>query len=210
MKQSDTYGLFIFRNYIMVLITVFVLLIAGGIIIEDVLPYFSFNEKTYGHFVEVKWSLIGHLVGALLALFVGLFQFWKAFRDYNIDTHQTLGKIYVTAVVIGAGCASCLAWTSALAIHWTWSVCLQVGAFFWLTTVVMAVRAILQKRIQSHKEWMIRSYILTIIFVFFRWLIDLPFIASLGNFVERAPTVAWFSLAIPLFITEVILQWNSD
>ena len=43
--------------------------------------------------------------------------------------------------------------------------------------------------IQSHKEWMIRSYVVTFSFVSFRWLVDLPFVVDLGNFIERAPTV---------------------
>ena len=210
MKKTGTYTLNIFKNYLTVLTCTFLILFAGRYIIEDALPYFQFNEDVYGRFWEVKWSLIGHVTGGLLALAVGPFQFWKAFRDYNISAHQTMGKIYVTAVVIGAGSATYLAWTAALAIHWTWSVSLQAGAFFWLTSVIMAVRAIIRRRIQSHREWMIRSYVLTFSFVLFRWLIDLPFIAGLGDFIERAPTVAWITFVIPLFITEIILQWNND
>ena len=60
-----------------------------------------------------------------------------------------------------------------------------------------------------HKEWMIRSYIVTFAFVLFRWLVDLPFVAELGNFIERAPTVGWGSWVIPLGIVEMIIQWNA-
>ena len=186
------------------------IIIAGGIIIEDIFPFLRLEEETYGSLWNVKWILLGHLVGALIAIIAGPFQFWKAFRDYNIDTHRTLGKIYVTAVILSASCATWLAWTYIQEIHWTWAVCLQVGALFWVTCVMMAVRAIVQRRIQSHKEWMIRGYVLTIIFVLFRQLIDLPIFSNLGNLIERTPTVAWVSFVIPLFITEIIIQWNSD
>ena len=72
-------------------------------------------------------------------------------------------------------------------------------------TALMAYRAIRKRRIQIHKEWMIRSYVVTFAFVSFRWLVDLSFVIELGNFIERAPTVVWVSWAIPLFITEIIL-----
>lgn len=55
---------------------------------------------------------------------------------------------------------------------------------------------------------MIRSYVVTFAFVSFRWLVDLPFVVDLGNFIERDPTVGWISWVLPLFITEMVLQWN--
>lgn len=210
MKRSKTYNFFDFRNYIKVIVLVFLLLLAGGFIIDDVLPYLRFDKEVYGHFWATKWGLIGHIAGALLALIIGPFQFWKSFRDYNISTHQLLGKVYVAAVILGASSATFLAWTSALDVHWTWSVSVQAGAFFWLASLAMAVRAILQKRIHSHRAWMIRSYVLAFAFILFRWVVDFPFIIDLGSFVERAPSVAWVSFTIPLFITEIILNWNGD
>jgi len=43
-------------------------------------------------------------------------------------------------------------------------------------------------RIIEHKEWMIRSYVVTFAFVIFRWLNEVEAIKGLGNFVERGPT----------------------
>ena len=72
----------------------------------------------------------------------------------------------------------------------------------------MAYRAVRLHRYQIHKEWMIRSYVVTFGFVLFRYLDDLTRSMDLGNFIERGPTVGWISWAIPLFITEMILQWD--
>jgi hypothetical protein len=55
---------------------------------------------------------------------------------------------------------------------------------------------------------MIRSYVLTLAFVNFRWWMDLPFISTLGSPTERLTAVVWTGWTLPLFITEVVLQWK--
>ena len=65
------------------------------------------------------------------------------------------------------------------------------------------------KRIPQHREWMIRSYVITFSFVFFRFLNESAIAQSLmETFDERGPTCIWLAWAIPLFFTEVILQWH--
>lgn len=142
-----------------------------------------------GRFWPIKWWLIGHITGGILALTIGPFQFWKSFRTKFLSVHRWLGRIYLMAILIGSISSTYLAWTSALAIYWTWAIALQGLRFSWFFSAIMAYRAIRKRHIQSHKEWMIRSYVVTFSFVSFRWLVDLPFVVDLGNFIERAPTV---------------------
>ena len=119
-----------------------------------------------------------------------------------------MGIIYLIAIVIASISATYLAWTTALAIHWTWAIGLQGLAFAWICTVAMAYRAVRLHRYKIHKEWMIRSYVVTFGFVTFRWLEEIAKSFEFSNFIERAPTTIWICWAIPLFITEIILQWN--
>jgi Predicted membrane protein (DUF2306) len=50
---------------------------------------------------------------------------------------------------------------------------LRIGllAFAWITTASMAYISVMRGRILQHKEWMIRSYVVTFAFVTFRWLL---------------------------------------
>jgi len=193
--------------YVLLGVLIFLLLFALKFIIGE-LKYFSFNEELLGRYWSIKWILMGHLAGGILALIIGPFQFWKGFREKYMKLHRNLGRIYLIAILIGGLCSIYLAWTTALAIHWTWAVSLQALAIAWLGTAFMAYRSVMKKRIVLHKEWMIRSYVVTFAFVLFRWIVDLPFIVELGNFIERAPTVGWLAWAVPLFITEMVIGWN--
>ena len=120
-----------------------------------------------------------------------------------------MGRIYLTAILIGACCSTYLAWTSGIQINFSWALGLQALAFAWITTAGMAYISVMRGRIPQHKEWMIRSYVVTFAFVTFRFLNDSPFVISLmQKFDERGPAVIWFSWTIPLFVTEVVLNWK--
>lgn len=208
MKQSSTFRLLNLKSYLNLVLWLLLIVFASRFVIKDALPYFGFDQQVLGRYWNIKWWLILHVVGGILALGIGPFQFWKSFRIKYLKTHRWLGRIYLSSILIASISSTYLAWTSALAIHWTWAIGLQGLAVAWLTSAVLAYVAIRRKRIQQHKEWMIRSYVVTFAFVSFRWLVDLPFIVELGNFIERAPTVVWVSWVLPLYITEIVLQWN--
>lgn len=69
----------------------------------------------------------------------------------------------------------------------------------------MAYRAIRNRQIQAHREWMIRSYVLTWSFVGCR-IPDLAVVQSLGPGGDTA--LLWATWSIPLFLTEVALTWR--
>lgn len=150
----------------------------------------------------------GHVAGGLLALVIGPLQFWKGFRNKYVTVHRTLGKVYLISIVVASLCATYLSWTTALAIHWTWAISLQSLGLVWFCTALMAYRFIRLRRIQLHKEWMIRSYVVTFGFVLFRYMNGHPLFVEAGNFIERGPTIGWLAWAIPLFFTEIMIQWN--
>lgn len=208
MNQYLTLAPFKPKSWLILAAWIFLILFAGRFVMNDALPYFGFDEEVYGRFWGMKWPLIGHVSGGLIGLTLGPLQFWQAFRDKYLKVHRLMGKLYLTAILIGTISSTSLAWTTSLAIHWTWAFALQILAFAWFCTAAMAFISIKRRRIQQHKEWMIRSYVVTFAFVIFRWLAAMPSIIELGTFVERGPTLIWISWAIPLFLTEIVLQWN--
>jgi hypothetical protein len=196
------------KAWLMLLAWGFLIVFAGKFILQDALPYFGFEEEVFGRFWRMKWPLIGHISGGLLALVLGPFQFWAGFRNKYLKVHRWMGRLYLTGILIGTISSVALALTTGMAIHLSWAISLMVLAFAWISTAGMAFRFILLKRINLHKEWMVRSYVVTFAFVLDRWISSQPFFNELGPFQEIGPTVVWVSWTIPLLITETILQWN--
>ncbi len=190
-------------------IVLFLFLFAGRFIVKDALPYFGFDKETFGRYWDFKWPLIGHISGGFIALVIGPFQFSKTFRNKFMTTHRWMGRIYLTAIFIGTISSTYLAWTSAYRVNFSWAFGLQSLAFAWITTATMAYVSVMRRRILQHKEWMIRSYVVTFAFVTFRWLNDLTIVKNLMSaFEERGPTIIWLSWTIPLLITEIVLSWK--
>jgi uncharacterized membrane protein len=195
------------KSYLRFGVLLFLILFAGKFVLRDVIRYFGFDKETFGVYWDYKWLLIGHISGGLLALLIGPFQFWKKLRDKYAATHRLLGRVYLIMVLTAAICSTYLAWSSSIQLNFSWAFALQISAIAWATTAVMAYISVRSGRITQHKEWMIRSYILTFSFAIFRWLIDIPFVINLmEKSGERKPTMAWFSWVVPLLIAEIIFS----
>ncbi|MBU2527419.1 MAG: DUF2306 domain-containing protein [Bacteroidetes bacterium] len=165
-------------------------LIALYFVIDRVLPYlFNFNIEQYqDYYWPNKWWLVGHVFGGALALIIGPFQFSTPFRNRFLKLHRSLGKIFIIAIIIGSLSAIYMSVYVAPQVNISWSISLLVMALVWLASVLMAYRAIRLKRIQQHKEWMIRTYIITLGFVMFRILNENAFIRDvMPTFEERGP-----------------------
>jgi hypothetical protein len=60
--------------------------------------------------------------------------------------------------------------------------------------------------IERHREWMIRSYVATTAFVWFRVIVEFLEARSAGTSADRLAVASWLSWTIPLLVTEVMLQ----
>ncbi|RIW18251.1 DUF2306 domain-containing protein [Algoriphagus lacus] len=196
------------KSWLTLAFWIFVVAFAGRFVLNDALPYFGLEEEVFGRFWRMKWPLIGHISGGLIALVLGPFQFWAGFRNRYLKVHRWMGRLYLTGILIGTISSVTLALTTGIAVHSTWALALLMLATAWFFTSGMALRFILLRRVNLHKEWMIRSYVVTFAFVIFRWLNGMDWIHEFGKFSEVGPTLIWISWVIPLFFTEIILQWN--
>ena len=85
-----------------------------------------------------------------------------------------------------------------------------VGLFMlgvvWSTSSIMAFISIKNKKVDLHKDWMIRSYVITFAFVTYRFVEDILQALEIGTNEEIIVLMSWACWAIPLFIAEIFLQ----
>ena len=175
-------------------------------VIKNVPRYFVLTPESYGDYFWPKagW-LFPHVVGGLVAAVLGPLQFVPKIRQDYLQFHRVSGRLYVVMVLIG----SVASFGMSLQIkgdNAAYGLGLAGLAVAWLVTTGMAFVAIRRKNIAQHKQWMIRSYVVTFGFVTFRLLANLLDSTKLMPSHEIDAALAWACWAVPLLFTEMILQ----
>lgn len=180
--------------------------LSAAFFFRDALPYFTFTEVSYRLFWPNRYWVLMHVAGGTIALFCGLPQFFTALRERHRALHRWTGRGYLAGVVIGVSGAWYMSFHAVLG--WTMGVATFFLGVAWVVTTAMALAAILRRQYQAHREWMIRSYVVTFAFVFFRALFESPLFSEAGTRSERVSALLWISFMLPLLVTEVVLQWR--
>lgn len=183
-----------------------VLLAASGFFIFHARHLFTSAPAVLGKYQPVKWLLWLHISCGAVTLLTGPFLLWDNFRARYLRLHRGMGLAYVVAVAISGLCAVWLSATTAYQVNRPYAFSLHVWVAVWLCSTGFAFVAIKQRRIQLHKEWMMRSYLVTFAFVLSALLLKVPVVQRLGSFEEISPSLFWVAWAVPLFLYDVRLS----
>ncbi len=176
------------------------LLIAGPV------ATFGNIEKHVGHFGLVYV----HMLGGSIMLFCGTLNLYIGLTRRHFKYHRLVGRVYLIGGSIGALIAIVIALGPAhkkdgTVILTNVSTSLTALAIAWLAAAAMAWRAARNKRIDSHRDWVIRSYVLAWAFVFCRLVSRVPEVGGLGD----GQAFIWLSWVGPLIVCELALQWRA-
>jgi uncharacterized membrane protein len=165
--------------------------------------YIHFDPVHYYYFWRIRWWLAAHLGFGAIALVVGPIQFIPQIRQKAPQIHRWLGRIYLIAILFGTIAATYmgLVITETRALGQS----LLFLAVAWATTARVGWVAALRRQFNLHREWMIRSYVVTFAFVLFRLLGGLGAFAWLSDDASMVMN-SWLAWAIPLLITQVVFD----
>jgi uncharacterized membrane protein len=186
---------------IMLLLATSVFFVAGRYLTLDPDVYFSEQKVVYMAHITM---LIMHIVGAMLAVIIGPFQFLPGIRKGRwLKVHRWLGRTYLLSILFGGlgglymaqfaygGIISRLGF-GALAI-------------LWLYSAYRAYKHIRNKEIEQHRQWMIRNYALTFAGVMLRvWV---PLSGAVGiDFNTAYVVIGWMCWVPNLLVAEWIIR----
>ena len=173
--------------------------------------YLNYNQSAFEDALRGAsnyWSMRGwlllHITSGMIALLTGPWQFWTGFRQRFWRLHRWTGRIFLIAVSLG--CIGAFRLAIATTFGWAFGVALFFLATAWCATSAMAYYAIRKGKVEIHKEWMTRAYVVTFAFVIFRVLNDYSPLSHLQPDGDRIITIAWASWVVPLMFTEMVLQ----
>lgn len=168
--------------------------------------FLALTPEALGKYFSVRWVLIAHITAGGGALVLGPLQFWDRLRRYQVRLHRIIGLVYLLAIVTSSLGAVVLAYTTAYQVNWAYAFSLQVWVSVWIASTYIAYRTALKRKFQLHKEWMTRSYLVTLAFVLSGLALKLPFLQKYGSSAEISPSLFWMGWSVPLFVYQVILS----
>jgi hypothetical protein len=190
------------------LLTVLCLVGLAGIFFIAVaaLPYYRLDPNNFHTYWPRRWWLLSHITGGIVALMAGPVQLWLGLTERRPALHRQLGLVYIGAVLVSATAAYYLAWHTDISA--VFGAGLASLATAWLVTTGLAFAAVQRSLYDQHKEWMIRSYVVTTAFVTFRALVVVLAKGAVGGppNITHFEIASWFCWAVPLLITEAWLQ----
>ena len=168
------------------------------------LPYLLSSEYGSDTYAGRRGWLLVHIAGGAVALLTGPPQLWLGLTDRTATLHRLVGLTYISAVAVSSMAAF------YLAVHTEVGFAFGAGLFglavAWTTTTGRAVVAIRRCLIEQHMEWMIRSFVVTFAFVFFRMMFQLLQAIEVGTLTDQLAVASWGCWAVPLLVTEALLQ----
>jgi uncharacterized membrane protein len=163
--------------------------------------FFDPQSPQWAHFNPIRWHLIPHGVAGYIALGVGASQFSTRLRQRHTSLHRLFGKVYIGATFIVAPVA---VWMAFINSPWFLIVFTVFQAIVLMLFTAIAYICIRRRDFPHHREWMIRSYSILLLFLEGRVLMAIPVLGRRG--MDSVVLVNWACIAITLVVVEIYLR----
>jgi hypothetical protein len=172
------------------------------------LPVLSFSNEArhFGHFGVLYF----HAFGGTVMLFLGAINLYIGATRTQFRFHALIGRTYLIGGMFGVAAAVLITASSAhkpasAGLFTNTTISLLTLSFAWLAASAMAYRAVRNRRFDSHRNWMVRSYVLVWAFVFCRLAGRVQSVEEMGG----GNAFIWLSWVGPLIVGEIALQWRA-
>lgn len=200
-NRSTNYG---FLMYLIILLVAIYIAVIYFIMDPTALPFMQLKMNTEGLPFEPWENLFyAHIIIGFVSLALGPFLFLNRTKKTE-KFHVNLGIVYTSTIFINALIVP------FLAIYATGGI--TSGAVFliidtaWLATTWLGVWRMAQKKFSFHKEWMIRSYTITMVFVPFRILVALLSIVFGASNALVYPLSISLAIILNLSVAEIYIH----
>jgi Predicted membrane protein (DUF2306). len=195
------------------------LFLSVAIMLPFIIPYLTLNSASSRIVISSRSlqypALVCHIALAFIALLAGFLQFHRTLRKNRPSLHILLGKVYTGSVFASGGLALIV---TGYEPDFGRALSFLFLDLLWLITTAMGYRSAVTKNWQSHKQWMIRSFAMTLTAVSARAMVPLLILMYLllhqfslpdgrmGMIEEILNNNIWAALIVNLIIVEWFLR----
>lgn len=190
-------------RYLIYLLSVIVLLLAAayplsyaGLLdprlrLKEGSPFNDIGVHLVQDFIAPRWlPFLAHVLGGMIALALGPFQFMDNLRAARPQLHRSLGYAYFLGILVGGlgGLVSATRAWGGPVTHWGFGAL----AIAWLGSSGWGLRLAMSGRLREHQAWMRLSYGITLTAVSLRVQLPILHLAGLSE-LHAYQVVAWSS-----------------
>ena len=166
------------------------------------------KDPVWQHYQPFKWWLLPHGLAGACALVLGPMQFSDALRRRYTKLHRIAGRIYVAGALIAAPLGIYIQhFQERFGAPRSFSMAAASHGTLWMVTTAIAFAFILKGKVQQHRQWMTRSFVVgPMVFLGVRVILGVTGLENRGP--AAVETVVWVCLASAILLADIMLQWQ--
>lgn len=159
-------------------------------------------DPLWEYYRTVRGVLVPHGIAGAIVLCLGATQFSTRLRERHTHWHRIFGRCYLIGVAIAASVSIYITLAhNALPLQ----VAIFMQAFLWVLASATAFYCVRRGNYVLHRQFMIRSYAITLIFVFDRLFDAIPGVIALDSDVN--PSISWLCNVLAWVVPTYIVAW---
>lgn len=164
------------------------------------------TDPAWQHYAPFKWWLLPHgLFGAIVILLAPL-QFSERLRRRFTKAHRIIGRTYVVGAFTLAPLGAYIQYfQERFGAPRSFTILGVVDAVMLIGATGLAFLFAYRRRITQHRQWMIRSYAVALVFIEGRFVMGTTGWEQLG--VEIVQAIIWSCLALALLFADLVIHW---
>jgi uncharacterized membrane protein len=161
-------------------------------------------KQQYIHITTWRIAFFTHVFTSILVLLAGFTQFSKSLLRSKPILHRKLGYVYVINILVVTGPAGFL-----MSFYANGGIGSQIGfillSICWILFTALALYYAVKKKFVAHRNFMIRSFALTLSAISLRiWKVLLAYFTDIPP-MDRYRIIAWLGWTLNLVIAEIII-----
>jgi uncharacterized membrane protein len=166
------------------------------------------QHPIWEHYAQIKWWLIPHAFAGTCAVLAAPMQFSDRLRKRHTKLHRVIGRVYVAGVFVLAPVGAIIQYLvegTVVGATRSFTVLAVVNVVLLVVPTAIALRYAMRRNITLHRQWMIRSYAVALVFFEGRFIGG---ITGLENNPAMVEPIIWSCLAMSMLMGDLVNQWN--
>lgn len=164
------------------------------------------SNPLWERYAPFKWWLLPHGIFGALVILLGPLQFSDRLRRRYTRVHRIAGRLYVAGALLLAPLGAYIQYDQErLGLPRSFTVLAVVNAVMLMLATALAFLFAYKRRITTHRQWMVRSYAIALVFIEGRFIMGVTGWEQLG--VEMVQAIIWSCLAMSILLADVANHW---